>query len=132
MAGRPRWRRTRRAFELAGSAPLNLDLPAQPAPPALLGHFDPLLLGYAYRDLVLAHRFAKRIQAGGGFIQPAILVDGRVVGTWRHDRRGERLHVTVEPFEGLRPQGLAAIERDAQDVARFMGYSTALVSLVEP
>lgn len=100
--------------------------PPRPARPqvALLGHFDPYLLGYANRDLVLDQRFAGRIQAGGGFIQPAVLVDGRVVGTWRRQRGGDRLDIALEPFEEL-PEGVATpLEREAADVGRFLGATS--------
>lgn len=85
---------------------------------ALLGHFDPYLLGYASRDLVLDPRFAKRIQSGGGFIAPAVLVDGRVVGTWR--RGGED---RLEPFAPLPEPALTAIERERADVERFLSVA---------
>ena len=81
---------------------------------ALLGHFDPYLLGYASRDLVLDRRHAKRIQAGGGFIAPAVLVDGRVAGTWRVAARD-----WLEPFEPLAADVLTALERERADVARY-------------
>jgi hypothetical protein len=82
---------------------------------ALLGHFEPYLLGYATRDLVLDPRFATRIQAGGGFVAPAIHVDGRVAGTWRRGQP-ERL----EPFVPLAGDVLAALEREHADVDRFL------------
>jgi hypothetical protein len=82
---------------------------------ALLGHFDPYLLGYASRDLVLDPRFATRIQAGGGFIAPAILDNGRVAGTWRRDRRD-----WFEPFVTLAGDVGAALEREQADVERFL------------
>ncbi len=82
---------------------------------ALLGHFDPYLLGYASRDFALDPRHAKRIQAGGGFIAPAVLLDGRVVGTWRRHRDD-----WLEPFEPLSDGVLAALERERGDVERFL------------
>jgi hypothetical protein len=62
---------------------------------ALLGHFDPYLLGYRSRDLVLDARFANRMQAGGGFVKPSVLGrrarrrDMARTASWRrlHDRR---------------------------------------------
>lgn len=116
-------RRARRAVELVAGEPR---APARRTRSprrhtALLAHFDPYLLGYANRDLVLDSRFAKRIQAGGGFIQPALLVDGRVVGTWSRRRRGEQLDVTFEPFEELPEGALAGLEREASGVAQFLG-----------
>ena len=98
----------------AGAAPAHERTSACPQV-ALLGHFDPYLLGYATRDLVLDPRHAKRIQAGGGFIAPAALLDGRVVGTWRRGRDD-----WLEPFEPLSGGVLAALERERGDVERFL------------
>jgi len=92
----------------------------------LLGQFDAYLLGYRSRELALPSRFARRIQAGGGLIQPAVVVDGRVVGTWRQRRGGRRLTVTVEPFERLDRAILPGLEAEAADVGRFLGTETAL------
>lgn len=107
-------RRARRALEGAAHAPPRTPAVGETPHVALLGHFDPYLLGYASRDLVLDPAHAKRIQAGGGFIAPAVLVDGRVVGTWRRD--GED---GLVPFEPLRGDVLAALEREQADVERF-------------
>jgi hypothetical protein len=82
---------------------------------ALLGHFDPWLLGYASRELVLDPRHAKRIQSGGGFVAPAAIVDGRVVGTWRRGA-GDWL----EPFEPLPDDVLRGLQRERADVERFL------------
>ncbi len=85
---------------------------------ALLGHFDPYLLGHASRDLVLDPRHAKRIQSGGGFILPAVLVDGRVVGSWRRARSG-----WLELFEPAADELHDALEREREDVARYLAAS---------
>ncbi|GAA0712673.1 AlkZ family DNA glycosylase [Dactylosporangium roseum] len=92
----------------------------------LLGHFDELLLGYASRELVLAPAFTKRIQVGGGFIQPAVLVDGRVLGAWKQQRDKDRLIVRVQPFEALPDAAAAALEAEAADIGRFLGVDAEL------
>ncbi len=92
--------------------------------PRLLGHFDPFLLGYRDRGLVLDSRHAKRIQAGGGFIQPAVIVDGRVAGTWRLARDARpsgTARLTVEPFTTLPEASLAGLAAEAADIGRFLG-----------
>ena len=109
-------RRARRALadvELPGPA----DGPtASAAHAVLLGHFDPWLLDYASREPVLDPRFARRIQSGGGFVAPAALVDGRVVGTWRRAGGDD----WFEPFERLGQDVLAALARERADVERFL------------
>jgi hypothetical protein len=52
----------------------------------LLGEFDAYLLGYRDRQLVVDEAHSKRIHPGGGMLRPAIVLGGRVVGTWSHDR----------------------------------------------
>lgn len=83
---------------------------------ALLGHFDPYLMGYASRDLVLDARVAKRIQSGGGFVAPVVLVDGRIAGTWRRDGGRDWL----ELFEPAADDVLAALRRERADVERYL------------
>lgn len=61
---------------------------------ALLGHFDTYLLGYRDRSLALPPEFAAKIQTGGGFLTPHVVLDGRVVGTWKRDG-GE---LVIDPF----------------------------------
>jgi hypothetical protein len=89
----------------------------------LVGMFDEYLLGYASRDLVLDPKFAKRIQAGG-FVKPAVLRDGRVVGTWSQQRTRTRLTVTVDPFEPITSIE-SHIETVAQDVGRGSSAGTS-------
>jgi hypothetical protein len=114
----------RRLWEPAGAAAVR-----SPAGPVvrLLGRFDDYLLGWRDRDLVLDPAFARRIQAGGGWIHPAVVVDGRVAGTWRSRRTGGRLEVAVEPFAGRLPGGTRpALEAEAADLGRFLGLEARL------
>jgi Winged helix DNA-binding domain len=86
-----------------------------PPPPRLLGAFEPVLLGWRSREPILgAH--AARVTVGGVF-RPFALVDGRAVATWR--LAGGR--VELEPFSEVSADVAAALERDAEDVMRFLG-----------
>ena len=121
-----------REVELGGRrlwAPAGAAAARSPAGPVvrLLGRFDDYLLGWRDRDLILDPAFARRIQAGGGWIHPAVVVDGRVAGTWRSRRAGGRLEVAVEPFAGRLPRGTrSALEAEAADLGRFLGLEARL------
>ncbi|MCS7476185.1 winged helix DNA-binding domain-containing protein [Umezawaea endophytica] len=70
-------------------------VPAEPSGATrFLGHFDTYLLGYRDRSLALSPADAPEVQTGGGFLTPHVVVDGRVVGTWK--REGDE--VVVSPF----------------------------------
>ncbi len=92
----------------------------------LLPAFDTYLLGYRSRNLVLAPEYAKRINAGGGMVYPTLLVDGRVVATWKTRRQRGGLEVVVEPFQPLAPDVTPGLEAEVEDVARFLGMPAAL------
>lgn len=119
VAGRAAWLPEARAAWL--------DEP-QPAPSVrLLPAFDTYLLGYESRDLALAPEHARRIHPGGGILHPALLIDGRVAGTWRMRRRQTRLDVEVEPFAPLPAPVTDALAGEAEDVGHFLGEQAALV-----
>jgi hypothetical protein len=50
-------------------------------PPRLLGPFDPLLLGWRSRSLVIDN--AENVVTVNGIIKAIALIDGRAAGTWR-------------------------------------------------
>lgn len=58
---------------------------------ALLPGFDEFVLGYGDRSAVLDPAFAERIVPGkNGMFLSTVVVDGRIVGTWRFEGRGAR------------------------------------------
>jgi len=99
-----------------------VDLASRPTaarlpPPRLLGAYDPLLLGWTSRELLLDSH--QGIVSSNGLLRPFALVRGRAAATWSL-RAGE---VALEPFRRLSRKDVSALERDAEDVVRFLGDS---------
>ena len=68
----------------------------------LLPGFDEYLIGYKDRGAVLAAEHAHRIVPGNnGIFQPTIVVDGRIVGTWKRKLKKTAIEVTFHPFTQL-------------------------------
>jgi hypothetical protein len=103
--------------------------PVSGAEVRLLPAFDPYLLGYRDRELTVPALYAKRVHPGGGVLRPVVLVDGRAAGTWRTKRRAAELVVTVEPFEPLSKQVVAALEEEVRDLGRFLGTDALLAEM---
>jgi hypothetical protein len=82
--------------------------------PRLLGAFDPLLLGWTSRELILGPH--THLVTLNGIFRPFAMVKGRAVGTWRLNRG----KVTIEPLGRISKQASAALAVDAVDVERFM------------
>lgn len=82
---------------------------AEPSGVLLVPGFDEIVLGYQDRELVAdAEAMRTVVPFINGIFRPAVLLDGRVVGTWRRaPKSGEA------PFElvpGIQPAAGAAIE----------------------
>jgi hypothetical protein len=82
--------------------------------PRLLGAFDPLLLGWTSRELILGPH--THLVTLNGIFKPFAMVKGRAVGTWKLNRG----KVTVEPLSKVSKAATAALVADAADVERFM------------
>jgi hypothetical protein len=76
----------------------------------LLPGFDEFVLGYGDRGAVLEPEFAERIVPGkNGMFLSTVLVDGRVVGTWRYEGRGARRAAVGTPFRPEDAELLTAV-----------------------
>ncbi len=84
----------------------------------LLPGFDEYVLGYANREIALDAIAAPRIVPGGnGVFRPAIVVDGRAVGTWRLGTRTRGASVVdiFSPLEATASDALSQALRDYDD-----------------
>lgn len=100
-----------------GLVDLKKRLPAaETPPPRLLGAFDPLLLGWTSREEVVGPH--KLLVTDNGLFRPFALVDGRAVARWRFGTG----KVTIEPLGRVTKKTMAALEADAAEVERFLGF----------
>ncbi len=88
-------------------------------PPRLLGTFEPLLMGWTSRELILGPH--QRLVTSNGIFRPFVFIKGKTVGTWRYK------NATVQPelFEQLSPRDTQQLKHDAADVERFLSGSRA-------
>ena len=88
----------------------------------LLPGFDEYLLGYRDRSAVLDVAHAGKVVPGGnGMFKPMIVIDGRVVGTWKRTLRKTVVLVKLDPFEPFSPTQLEAVVAAAEPYDRFLG-----------
>ncbi len=92
------------------------ELAEVPAPPSarLLGAFDPLLVGWTDRAFVTGEHDADVVT--GGLFRPFILLDGQLAGLWRVSGND----VLLQPFSPLADADVWILERDAEDVRRYL------------
>ncbi|MEV1330410.1 winged helix DNA-binding domain-containing protein [Micromonospora costi] len=96
----------------------------------LLGPFDLLLQARDRATLVPSPAHAKELwpvlgRPGG------VLVDGRLVGTWRPRTSGRKLTVAVQPWQSLPARARATIGEQAERLAAYRGVTLAGVDVAE-
>lgn len=84
--------------------------------------FDEYLLGYQNRSLVLDAEFAPRIVLrNNGVVQPTIVADGRVVGTWRRAQTARTVALSPDIFITAPAWQHRGFSRAAMTYGRFLG-----------
>lgn len=101
---------------------------AGPASP--LGHllpaFDEYLVAYRNRDDVLDPKHVARLNAGGGMLNPTVVVDGRVIGTWRRTLARAMVTMDLHLFKAPTPNERRAIGAAAKRYGAFLGLEASV------
>ncbi len=94
----------------------------------VLPGFDEYVLGYRDRSAVLEAQYANRICPGGnGVFYPTIVVNGRIVGTWKRTLRKDRVMISSTPFDQpLNDREQAAFASASARYADFLGLRAVM------
>ena len=72
-------------------------------------------------DNLLPGKLRACVYRPQGWLSPVVLVDGQMAGVWKHERKGTRLTVTLEPFTKLPKWAVTAAEDEAERLGEFLG-----------
>lgn len=108
----------------------DLDPLLDPPPPAIrwLAKFDPLTMGWLDKSRVLRPEWRTRVFRKAGQVEAALLVDGRIAGTWRSRRVGRNLQIHAEVWSDLGVRRRRAAETEADRLAVCLGLGGAEVT----
>lgn len=88
----------------------------------LLPAFDQYVVGASrHAQHLLPGDLRIRVYRPQGWISPVLLVNGFMQGTWRHEIKGSRVEVVVEPFVKLSGNIRRAAALEAERLANFLG-----------
>ncbi len=92
----------------------------------LLPAFDEYLVGYQDRRAVLDPQQVKRINAGGGMLNPVIVIDGVVEGTWKRTLKKDTVTVTPTWFMPPTDPQRYAFQDAAHRYAAFLNLRASI------
>jgi uncharacterized protein YcaQ len=91
---------------------------------ALLPAFDQYVIAASrHAGHLMPGDFRGRVYRPQGWISQVLLVDGQMLGVWKHERKGNRLLVQLEPFVDLPASVRRPVEQEAERLATFLGGS---------
>jgi uncharacterized protein YcaQ len=93
----------------------------------LLPAFDQYVIGASrHAEHLLPGDLRSRVYRQQGWISPVLLVNGRMEGIWRHEIKGSRVEVFIEPFVKTPAWVRRAAGQEAERLAAFLGRALSL------
>ncbi len=96
---------------------------AKPSGLRLLAKFDPLMMGFRDKTLFLPATVHKEVFRPAGQVEATVLENGKVTGTWRLARSGNRGTVIVHPISPKGSKNETKIERQLVGLKSALGLS---------
>jgi len=95
----------------------------------LLPGFDQYVVGASWHaeHLLPSGVLRSRVYRPQGWISPVLLVNGRMEGVWRHEIKGSRVEVSIEPFVKAPGWVRRAAGEEAERLASFLGGTLRVV-----
>lgn len=94
----------------------------------LLPGFDPYVVGASWHaEHLLPTGLRSRVYRPQGWISPVLLVNGRMEGTWKHEIKGSRLEVVIEPFAKIPTWAHRAAVQEAKRLSAFFECAPTVV-----
>jgi hypothetical protein len=93
----------------------------------LLPWFDEFLVAYRDRSAVLSLANTKQVNAGGGMLNPTIVSNGQVVGTWKSILKKDTATLCLTPFRTLEETEKQSLAVVVERYSIFLG-KTAIIS----
>jgi hypothetical protein len=88
----------------------------------LLPAFDPYVVGVLkhLERLLPDPSLRARVSRAAGWISPTIVINGRVVGVWRHERGRRRVDIAIDPFFDLASADEKALRVQMEAMSRLL------------
>lgn len=97
-------------------------------PVHLLPKFDSFVLGHKDRIRIIQIEFMKQVYRPiVGDVVATILVNDRIVGTWRYKKTKNNVTVSISPFQKLEKEDLNEIKSVAEDFGQFLGVTQTVI-----
>jgi hypothetical protein len=89
----------------------------------LLSIYDEYTIGYKDRSALGGERYFEKLIQMGNALTAVMVLDGKIVGTWKRKNLKDHVEIRLSPFKKLSIEGHAAFEKAADLYGKFMESS---------
>ena len=93
----------------------------------LLSIYDEYTIAYKDRTDISEAQDIERMISKGNALTAVIILNGKVVGTWKKVLKKNTVEIRLNPFRKLDKEELEAIEFEVARYGKFLGVSAVLV-----
>jgi hypothetical protein len=93
----------------------------------LLPGFDEYLVGYRDRSATLNPLHTPQVITSNGILNPSIVIDGQIVGTWKRELKKTSVIIQLNLFTALGDAEMQAIAVAAEHYGHFLNKSVAII-----
>jgi len=86
----------------------------------LVPGFDEYFIAYTDRSEVLDKQYAKELNQGGGMVNGAIVVNGKMCGGWRRTFEKKSVVISIRLFEKITPGQQELLKKQTEAFGRFI------------
>ncbi len=93
----------------------------------LLPFYDEYVVAYKNRSAIFDPKYAQKVNNRGGILNPTIVINGQVVGTWKRTLKKDLVVITLTPFWDLTKAEVEAIEKAVEKYGQFLGMKVKII-----
>jgi hypothetical protein len=96
----------------------------------ILPKFDAIMMSYKAKNGFLDDADYKKVFRPVGQIEALVLLDGKVIATWRSEKQGSTLKFTVLPFTKIKAKETNELKETFRKLSEFLGSRIAKIEIV--
>ena len=89
----------------------------------LLSIYDEYTIGYKDRSALGEQRYFEKLIQMGNALTAVMVLDGRIVGTWKKETQQKQIKIKLNPFMQLEVEEREAFGRVVERYGKFFGSS---------
>lgn len=93
----------------------------------LIPGFDEYFIAYTDRSDVLDRKYAKELNQGGGMVNGAVVVNGRMVGGWKREIKKTSVFITIKLFEKIMDVQKKLLTQQAERFGVFLAKPQKII-----